>query len=99
MLAGEAGDDTLEGGLEAALTTYFGHEGADVFVGNSDVNWIMDFEPGIDRLDLPMVDEQDVYLAWTTLGDLAGVDVLVCWSTLVAIPCAGSPTTRVRGWS
>ena len=61
-------------------------------------NWVIDFEAGTDRHDLPGLDTEaqwtaratqvgehlhiafdggDLYLAWTTLDDLAGQDVLI----------------------
>ena len=97
ILAGGAGDDLLVGNAET--TTFFGQEDADTFDVNGGVNWIMDFEPGIDRIGatLPvgrniesiatqngphlLLDFGDgggqVWLANTTLANLAGVDVVV----------------------
>lgn len=51
-LSGGAGDDILMDG--AGEDTLRGGAGADVFVlsGDSGVDWIRDFEPGTDRLDL-----------------------------------------------
>ena len=100
-LAGGAGDDTLVGSAAGALFFGDGAETgfADTFDVNGGVNWIMDFEPGIDRIDatLPagrtidsiatqvgehlLLDFSDgggqVWLANTTLAELAGIDVLV----------------------
>lgn len=95
VLAGGAGDDTLYGGAEG--DTFFGQAGADTFVIAGGRNWVMDFEPGTDRLWIRgltedgftaaarqvgehvhvLLDDGDLHLAWTTLGELAGQDVLV----------------------
>ena len=93
VLAGGAGNDTLYGGGEG--DTFFGQAGADTFVIAGGRNWIMDFEPGVDRFaasqarEVPgsaitqagehvRIDFEDgeVYLAWTTLGELAGHDLV-----------------------
>ena len=95
VLAGGPGNDILYGGAEG--DTFFGQGGADTFIVEGGRNWLMDFEPGIDRVSVEGLtvaeanaaarqvgyhvhvpfDGGDVYLAWTTLGELAGVDVLV----------------------
>ena len=96
MLAGGTGNDTLYGGAEG--DTFFGQAGADTFVFAGGRNWVMDFEPGTDRLDtghetsaevraaatqvgahvhIELADDGgDVYLAWTTLGELAGQELV-----------------------
>ena len=96
-LSGGPGDDLLIGNIE--LTTFFGGQDADTFDVNGGINWIMDFEPGTDRIDATLgagqtiqsiaTEQGDhllldfgsgggrVWLAWTTLADLAGVDVLL----------------------
>ena len=103
VLAGGAGADTLYGSVEG--DTFFGQDGADTFVIAGGLNWIMDFEPGIDRIETLGMDEADfraaasqlgdhlhvafeggdpgltpagagLYLAWTTLAGLEGVDLL-----------------------
>lgn len=56
VLRGDAGNDTLSGGTGSDTLT--GGPGADTFKEEpalsdvSDVNWIMDFRPGEDRIDL-----------------------------------------------
>ena len=95
VLAGGDGDDRLVGGSEG--DTFFGEVGADVFVIEGGLNWVMDFEAGVDRLEVEGLTEQeftaratqvgehlhvqlddgDLYLAGTTLAELAGHDVLV----------------------
>ena len=42
------GHDLLVGNAET--TTFFGEQDADIFDVNGGVNWIMDFEPGVDRI-------------------------------------------------
>ena len=94
VLAGGAGDDRLLGGLEG--DTFFGQAGADTFVFAGGVNWVMDFEPGTDRIEASgLTDDNlaaratqvgehlhiafhggDLYLASTTLADLAGFDLV-----------------------
>ena len=94
ILAGGIGNDRLIGGDEG--DTFFGQAGADTFVIAGGVSWIMDFEPGIDRIEVPGMDDAgfraaasqlgdhlhvafeggDLYLAWTTLAGLEGVDLL-----------------------
>ena len=112
-LAGEAGNDTLDGGAARDVLaggpgndrlvggsegdTFFGEVGADVFVIEGGLNWVMDFEAGVDRLEAEGLTEQeftaratqvgehlhvqlddgDLYLAGTTLAELAGQDLLV----------------------
>ena len=51
VLAGGDGNDTLYGGAEG--DTFFGQAGADTFVIAGGTNWLMDFEPGTDRLSAP----------------------------------------------
>ena len=97
VLAGGEGADTLHGDAEG--DTFFGQAGADTFGIEGGRNWIMDFEPGTDRLSgtgsatsaevraaatqvghhlhIQLDGGGDLYLAWTTLGELSGVDVLV----------------------
>ena len=96
MLAGGDGDDWLIGGAEG--DTFFGQAGADTFYFNGGRNWVMDFEPGTDRLantgyetsaevraaatqvgyhvHVELADGGDLYLAWTTLGELAGQELV-----------------------
>ena len=94
VLAGGAGDDRLLGGLEG--DTFFGQTGADTFVVAAGRNWVMDFEPGVDRIEASgLTDDNlaaratqvgehlhiafhggDLYLASTTLADLAGFDLV-----------------------
>ena len=96
VLAGGAGDDRLIGGTEG--DTFFGQAGADTFVFAGGRNWVMDFEPGTDRLSAPGFETStevraaavqvgahvqieldgggDVFLAWTTLGELAGQELV-----------------------
>ena len=65
VLAGGAGDDSLVGGAEG--DTFFGQEGADVFVVTGGRNWIMDFDEN-DRLDVGMTLGQ-LQAAATQLGN------------------------------
>ena len=87
MLAGGDGNDRLVGGAEG--DTFFGQGGADRFVLTGGSSWVMDFEPGIDRVEAPGLtadaatqagdhvrigfDGGELFLAWTTVG----VDLLV----------------------
>ena len=93
-LAGGDGDDRLVGGSEGGF--FFGEGGADVFVIEGGLSWVMDFEAGVDRLEVEGLTEQeftaratqvgehlhvqlddgDLYLAGTTLAELAGQDLL-----------------------
>ena len=95
VLAGGAGADRLIAGAEG--DTFFGQAGADTFFITGTLSWIMDFEPGTDRLALAGMspgelaahatqigqhlhiahDGGDLYLAWTTLDELAEHDVLL----------------------
>ena len=88
-LVGGAGDDVLIGSADG--TIFFGQEGADVFVYRGGQNWVMDFDPIVDRLDFEgrtvreptqvgyhvrvQLGDGDLYLAWTHLGELD--DVLI----------------------
>ena len=84
------------GGAEG--DTFFGGGGSDRFILSGAANWVMDFEPGTDRLEVPGLttdtalrasadqagehvrigfDGGELYLAWTTVGALDWVDLLV----------------------
>ena len=81
MIAGGAGDDTLRGGAGddilldgAGADRLSGGDGADIFVIAADggKDWILDFEPGRDRIDLsahPMLYSIDqITIVATTRG-------------------------------
>ena len=102
VLVGGGGADRLIGGVEG--DTFFGHgapgpdASADTFVVTGGRNWLMDFQPGTDRIALTGTTEaalresavqleehllltgaggEQIYMAWTTLAQLEGVDLLV----------------------
>ena len=94
VLAGGAGNDRLIGGAEG--DTFFGQEGADTFVIAGGVNWIMDFEAGIDRIEVPGMDDAGLRAAASQVGDHlhvafeggdpgstpAGAGLYLAWTTL-----------------
>ena len=80
FLRGDAGNDTLSGGTGS--DTLIGGAGTDTFKEEralwdvSDVNWIMDFKPGEDRIDLSSFDFNPDPLDWPNfaleIGDARG---------------------------
>ena len=102
ILVGGSGSDRLVGGSEG--DTFFGHGSqetdvwSDTFVVSGGLSWLMDFQPGTDRIALSGTTEADlragaqqqghhllltgaggeqIYLAWTTLSELDGADLML----------------------
>ena len=85
------------GGAEG--DTFFGQEGADVFVIAGGTNWIMDFELGIDRIEVPGMDDAGFRAAASQVGDHlhvafeggdpgltpAGAGLYLAWTTPAAL--------------
>ena len=65
ILSGGDGNDTLKGGENGG--TFFGGSGADLFDVYREINWIMDFEPGIDLIEASLPRARGV----STLADVA----------------------------
>lgn len=90
MLAGGPGDDILSGtqldGFDAGTgDTFFGQGGADRFIVGSGPSWIMDYEPGVDRIESEM--EGPGWSGWYQVGahaanDFAQGTVFVAWTTV-----------------
>ena len=89
VMAGGEGNDTLRGGSEG--DTFFGQAGADTFILAGGVSWVMDFEAGVDRLDLPgIATDAALRSAATQVGEhlrieFDGGDVFLAWTTLDAL--------------
>ena len=84
VLAGGGGNDTLYGGSEG--DTFFGQAGADTFVVAGGRNWIMDFEPGVDRLAASQAREvpgSSITQAGEHVRiDLGDGDIYLAWTTV-----------------
>ena len=102
VLVGGGGADRLAGGVEG--DTFFGHgvagadTSSDTFVVTGGRSWLMDFQPGTDRIELSGTTEaalrgsavqlddhllltgaggEQIYLAWTAVAEINGVDLLL----------------------
>lgn len=87
LLAGGEGNDTLYGGAEGDI--FFGQAGADTFVIAGGRSWLMDFEPGTDRLSATGFETSaEVRAAAVQVGAHVqieldgGGDVHLTWTTL-----------------
>jgi len=86
VLAGGPGNDRLYGGREG--DTFFGQEGIDTFVVQSGTSWIMDFEPGTDRLDVAGLPTSEAVQAAATEAGFhlhisvpGGPDLYLAWTS------------------
>ena len=76
------------GGAEG--DTFFGQDGADTFVVTGGQNWIMDFEPGVDRLVIDGMTEAALRAGATQAGEhlhvaFDGGDLYLAWTSLAAL--------------
>lgn len=82
-LFGGAGADTLIGGAGADMLT--GGAGADTFVfapGHGEADWILDFEPGVDKIDLSGFNQR---IDWSALSQTFSKQSSYSWGEYVTI--------------
>ena len=95
LLVGGPGADRLEGGAEG--DTFFGHAGGggdrgwDTFIITDGPNWVMDYEPDVDRIEVPgITTDAALRAAATQAGEhlriaFEGGDLYLTWTTLAEL--------------